>query len=59
MRSIRYRSIVNREDGGSTSTPALTSEDSNFDIPSSKNTFEMSTEFPAIWPAIRPGDFCS
>jgi hypothetical protein len=40
-------------------TAWLTSEDSNFDIPSSKNAFEMSTEFPAIWPAIRPGDFCS
>ena len=37
----------------------LTWEDSNFDIPTSKNAFEMSTEFPLIWPEIRLGDFCN
>jgi hypothetical protein len=40
-------------------TAWLTWEDSNFDIPTSKNAFEMSTEFPLIWPEIRLGDFCS
>jgi len=37
----------------------LTSEDSNFDIATSKRAFEMSKEFPPIWPEIRLGDFCS
>src|SRR5713101_3387312 len=37
----------------------LTWEDSNFDIPISKNTFEMSAEFPLLWPKTRLGDFCS
>ena len=34
-------------------------EDSNFHITIPKNAFEMSTEFPLIWPEIRPRDFCS
>jgi hypothetical protein len=33
--------------------------DSNFDIPISKNAFEMSAEFPLFWPKTRLGDFCS
>src|ERR1700675_4975878 len=37
----------------------LTWEDSNFHITIPKNAFEMSTEFPLIWPEIRLGDFCS
>jgi hypothetical protein len=37
----------------------LTWEDSNFDIPISKNAFEMSAEFPLFWPKTRLGDFCS
>jgi hypothetical protein len=36
----------------------LTWQDSNFHITVSKNTFEMSTEFPLFWPKIR-GDFCT
>jgi hypothetical protein len=39
-------------------TAWLTSQDSNFDIPTSKNAFEMSEEFPPIRSEIRPGDFC-
>jgi hypothetical protein len=35
----------------------LTWEDSNFHITISKNTFEMSTEFPLFWPKNRLGDF--
>ena len=37
----------------------LTWEDSNFQITIPKKAFEMSTEFPLIWPKIRLGDFCS
>src|SRR5258708_38727683 len=40
------------------STAWLAWEDSNFHITISKNTFEMSTEFPPFWPKIRLGDFC-
>jgi hypothetical protein len=37
----------------------LTWEDSNFDIPISKNAFEMSAEFPLFWPKTRLGDFAA
>jgi hypothetical protein len=40
-------------------TAWLTWEDSNFDIPTSKNAFEMSAEFPLFWPKTRLGDLCS
>jgi DNA modification methylase len=40
-------------------TAWLTWEDSNFHITIPKNPFEMSREFPLIWPEIRFGDFCS
>jgi hypothetical protein len=38
-------------------TAWLTWEDSNFDLPTSKNAFEMSAEFPLFWLEIRLGDF--
>jgi hypothetical protein len=40
-------------------TAWLTWKDSNFHVPLSKNSFEMSTEFPLFWPKIQPGDFCT
>jgi len=37
----------------------LTWEDSNFHITTSKNAFEMSTEFPLFQAENRPGDLCN
>jgi hypothetical protein len=52
-------SPTNRDGFPEDRTAWLTWEDSNFDIPISKNAFEMSAEFPLFWPKIRLGDFCS
>jgi hypothetical protein len=56
--------IVSSGNGGtglnSPEHPAwLTWEDSNFHITTSKNAFEMSTEFPLFQAENRPGDFCN
>jgi hypothetical protein len=51
--------LIERRKFSQTRSAWLTWEDSNFDIPISKNAFEMSAEFPLFWPKTRLGDFCS